>query len=54
MSNEISQPVIERDTAYKQLEHGQTEKERLQVRISDLEVGGDSFISCHPTDTLGR
>ncbi len=54
MSNEISQLVIERDNAFKQLEHDQTEKERLQVRISDLEVGDDSFSPCTSTNALGR
>ncbi len=54
ISNEISQLVIERDAAFKRLGHDQTEKERLQVRISDLEAGEVSFISCTSTDTLFR
>lgn len=41
MTNENSQLVIERDIALNRLEHDQTEKERFQAMISDLEVGGN-------------
>ena len=54
MTNEINQLVIERDSALERVEQGQTEKERLQVRISDLEVRDDSSTLCPYFDALVR
>ena len=39
---ELDQVVAERDAALERLKCGQTEKELLEVRISDLEVGDES------------
>ena len=46
MTNQIGQLMIERDSVLERVEQGQTEKERLQARISDLEVSNDSSTLC--------
>ena len=54
MTNEINQLVIERDSALERVEQGQTEKEQLQVRISDLEVRDGNPTLCPYIDALVR
>ena len=54
MTNEISQLIIERDSALERVEQGQTEKERLQVQISELEVRNDSSTLCPYIDAPFR
>ena len=54
MTNEISQLMIGRDSALERIEQGRTEKELLQVRISDLEVRDDSSTLRPYIDALVR
>ena len=53
-TNEISRVVTERDAALERLKCGQTEKELLQVQISDLAVSDGSSTAYHSFDALGR